>query len=63
MIFGRVKKSIAILIAFALVITIMPQQSLAKVIYLPDVTSDMSAASYWSDKMDDPERRSSRWMI
>ena len=56
MIFGRVKKSIAMLIALALVITLMPQQSLAKVIYLPDVTSEMSAASYWSDKMDDPEK-------
>ncbi|MBQ3924400.1 MAG: SH3 domain-containing protein, partial [Firmicutes bacterium] len=56
MIFGRVKKSIAMLIALALVITVMPQQSLAKVIYLPDVTSEMSAASYWSDKMDDPEK-------
>ena len=35
---------------------LLPVQSLAEVLYLPDVTPAMSKASYWSDKLGDPER-------
>lgn len=48
-------KRICMALALMMALAMMPQTSLAAVGYLPDVTGEMSKASYWSDKMDAPD--------
>lgn len=45
------KKTALWFVAVILVMTAIPMYTNAKVIYMPDVTPEMSKASYWSDKM------------
>ena len=48
--------AVALVMVFVMALAMMPQQSLAAVTYLPDVSADMSKPAYWSGKMDDPEK-------
>ena len=48
------KRFIAIVTMFIMVLTCCNVN--AKVLYMPDVTSDMSKASYWSGKMPKPDK-------
>ena len=50
------RKSISVMILLVFVISLFPLSANAKVIYMPDVTAEMSKASCWSDKMNDPDK-------
>jgi hypothetical protein len=49
-------KVTAMILAAAMVFAFIPQFSMAAVIYMPDVTKEMSSAGYWSDKMKEPDK-------
>lgn len=50
------RMSVSILLVSILLVSMLPVRALAAVLYMPDVTSAMSKASYWSDKLGDPDR-------
>lgn len=50
----RKAKTIMIAVCVVLAVTVMPLAAFGAVRYMPDVTADMSKASYWSDKAEDP---------
>ena len=49
-------KITALLAAVAMIMTLIPSPAAAAVKYHEDVTAEMSKASYWSDKMKEPEK-------
>lgn len=54
--FRNHKKHFAAAILILAVSLVIPLQTYAAVLYMPDVTPAMSKASYWSDKLGDPDR-------
>lgn len=50
------RKVISVIVAVIFAVSVFPQNAEAKVLYMPDVTAQMSKASFWSDKMNDPDK-------
>lgn len=53
---NKKRKHLILLICAIFTLTAVPLGASAAVLYMPDVTAEMSSASYWSDKVSDPDK-------
>lgn len=51
----RIKKAATTILCMAILFSLLPARLLAATMYLPDVTAEMSKASYWADRQPDKD--------